>query len=670
MKKLLSSFPLLLLVSQLNAQSAKYSWNTTIGASGNEHVNSVITDPMGNVYTVGKFSGTVDFAPGPGEFNLTAFGSTDVYVSKQDPNGAFLWARNFGGGTEDEGISISLDPTQNVYLTGNFTGVADFNPGMGAGNVSSMGGKDIFTVKLDKTGFFYWVRRMGTNGPDEVQFNTWERTGFFYSTGSTWSTTRAAEVFISKIDMNGFTYWTRTFGSDGMDMGYGVATDRFGNVYAIGTFEGSGDFDPASGVTRLSTIGMKDIFIVKFNPLGSLVWAKQIGGPGNDIGKSIHINDSDKIYITGSFSSVVDFHPSTSDEDTNFLESYGASDMFLAQLDLSGNLLWAKHAGALDADCAGISVKSDIRGDVVVTGVFTDTVDFDTRLSKEQILKSAGNHDVFISKYDSNGDFIWVKQYGGPFEDSCTDIEIDMASNIITTGTFQDSVDFNPAKEVNKAGSIGKSDAFVNKLVYCTPTYTSIKDTICKPFTLDGVTYDKTGIYTQTITGVSGCEEFVTLDIDIRTFNDTISKSGVVLTSHADGLKYQWIECTSKKEIPGATGKSYIALGNNKYAVTLFDGRCRDTSDCIEISSFTTSMEEFALQNSVQIFPNPSNGEFVIAVNENMLGAKAGIYNLLGQKVREVELNESNTKQSLTPGFYILEITKEQKRFTKKLLVE
>ncbi|MES2477923.1 MAG: SBBP repeat-containing protein [Bacteroidota bacterium] len=670
MKKLLFTLAILFPVLHSDGQSAKFSWGKTVGSGGNEQGNSVATDPMGNVYTVGKFTGTIDFDPGPGVFNITAFGLTDIFVMKQDPTGAFLWAKKFGGALDEEASSVTLDPMQNIYITGTFKGVADFNPGIGGGVINSIGDRDIFTVKLDRDGFFQWVRRLGGSTPDMAMSNTWDKLGYIYSTGTIWSLSSLAEIYITKMDQFGNTYWTRTFGTDGIDQGNSIAVDKFGNIYTIGTFEGSGDFDPLGGVFKLGTNGLKDIFISKFSSTGALVWVKQIGGPNNDIGKGIDVTDSGYVYITGNFSGKVDFDISTLDADTNYITSKGANDIFLAKLDLSGNFLWAKAVGEADADCAGMSCKADLWGNVVVTGVFSDTVNFDPRPTKSYVLNSAGNHDVFVMKFDLSSNFIWAKRFGGTLEDSSIGMNIDMAGNILTTGLFRDSVDFNPAKEVFKLGSVGNSDVFIHKLDYCVPVYTTINDTICDSFILDGVTYNKSGFYKQTITGLTGCEEFVTMNLDVRHLNDTVSVSGVVLTSHATGVKYQWIGCKLKNEIAGATGKSYIALGNADYAVTIFDGHCRDTSACHTISSFPTSVEDFALQNSVQIFPNPSNGEFVIAVKESMIGAKASIYNLLGQKVRDVELNESNTKQSLTPGFYVIEITKEQKRTIKKLLVE
>lgn len=684
MKKLLSAFSVFLIVLNATAQSAKFSWCTNTGSTGHEISNAVFVDVAGNIFTVGSFTGTVDFNPGAPAFYLTSTSMKDIFVMKQDPSGAFIWARKYGGALDDEGTSIEIDALDNIYVTGHFRHFVDFNVALPGGDLLSTGDFDIFMLKLNRDGLFTWVKSMGGNAQDFATSNTWHNTGYMYTTGSFWAyadlipgpttvnflSAGLSDVYITKMDQSGNHYWTRTFGTEGIDESTEITTDNAGNVYTIGTFTGNGDFNPTGSVFKLGTNGLKDIFISKLNSSGGFVWAKQIGGSFDDMAKGITVTDSGHIYITGSFSGKVDFNVSDLDADTFYLESKGKNDFFIAKLNPSGNFVWAKNLGADSADCLGMSVKPDMFGNIVVSGIFTDTVDFDENPAKEYMLSSAGGHDVFITKITPAGDFIWAKRFGGPLEDTTTRMFIDVANSIITTGCFRDTVDFNPAKEVAEANSNGNGDIFLHKMAYCVPSTTTINDTFCSPFTLDGVTYDKSGTYSQTITGLTGCEEFVTLNLDIRDLNDTVSLSGVVLTSHASGVKYQWIECTSKKEIPGATGKSYIALGNAKYAVTIFDGKCRDTSDCIEIASFSTSLEEYALQNSVQIFPNPSNGEFVIAVNDNMLGAKTCIYNLMGQKVRDIELKEVNTKQSLTPGFYIIDITKEQKRLTKKLLVE
>ncbi|MCC6186571.1 MAG: SBBP repeat-containing protein [Chitinophagaceae bacterium] len=666
-------------------QSAKYDWSKSFGSTKHDQATFVTTDMMGNIYTAGTFSGTADLDPGPGVYNFNSFGMHDIFLIKQDPSGGMMWVKNFGGAFDDAPVAINLDPMGNIYLTGTFMGAADFNPGIGGVSLVTSGDRDIFLLKLDHLGNVNWAKRTGGPEPDMVKSTVYDKRGFLYSTGffratadlnpsnfiTNFTAVGNTDIFITKYDLNGNYIWARAIGTNAEDTGNSIATDDTGNVYVVGTFNEAGDFNPGAGVNKLSSIGQNDIFLLKLNSSGIFVWVKQIGGNGDDIAKSIKISDSGNIYITGSFNGKADFDPNTAEEDTAYLEAAGNRDMFITKLDLSGNLIWVKNVGTTDATCSGITVDVDFQNNVFVAGNFTDSIDFDPDTTNF-VMTSQGMNDVFVTKFDKDGAFKWVKTMGGAYEDSCTFMSIDNAVNIYTVGSFNDTADFNPAKEKALHASNGNSDPFMLKLAYCTPLFTAIKDTSCEIFVLDGVVYDKTGIYKQTITSVGGCEEFVTLDIDIHHINDTVtvSSSGKTLTSQATGVSYQWIGCKTKMAIPGATGKSYIALGNAQYAVALYDGRCRDTSACVDITSFPTSIEDFENQNAVQIYPNPTNGVFVISVTEKLIGGNARIFNLLGQKVRDIDLKEMNTTQNLSQGFYIIEIKKDNMIMVRKIIVE
>jgi hypothetical protein len=128
MKKILVGCLFILSNIYCNAQSARLDWVKSLGASNNEQGNHVISDAMGFVYTVGSFMGTVDFDPGPGVFNLSATGLTDIFLMKQDPSGVFLWAKKYGGPLDDEATSIAIDPADNLYITGNFRAAVNFFP--------------------------------------------------------------------------------------------------------------------------------------------------------------------------------------------------------------------------------------------------------------------------------------------------------------------------------------------------------------------------------------------------------------------------------------------------------------------------------------------------------------------------------------------------------------
>ena len=121
----------------------------------------ISVDAAGNVYTTGFFSRTVDFDPGAETANLTSAGAADIFVSKLDNAGNFVWARNMGGtsGDFDVGLGVIVDAAGNVYTTGYFNGTADFDPGAGTANLTSAGGADIFISKLDNAGNFVWALR-------------------------------------------------------------------------------------------------------------------------------------------------------------------------------------------------------------------------------------------------------------------------------------------------------------------------------------------------------------------------------------------------------------------------------------------------------------------------------------------------------------------------------
>ena len=138
-------------VSKLDSAGA-FVWAKQLGGTDSDQANSVAVDSSGNVYTTGSFSGTADFDPGAGTTNLTSAGSSDVFVSKLDSTGAFVWAKQFGGTGSDASNSVAVDSSGNVYTTGSFSGTVDFDPGGGTANLVSTGNGDVFVSKLSSAG--------------------------------------------------------------------------------------------------------------------------------------------------------------------------------------------------------------------------------------------------------------------------------------------------------------------------------------------------------------------------------------------------------------------------------------------------------------------------------------------------------------------------------------
>ena len=148
-------------------QQANFEWAKAFGSSNFDKGNSITVDASGNIYNTGLFSGTVDFDPGAGIFNLTsAVGGTDVFIQKLDPSGNFIWAKAFGGTSTDQGNSITVDVFGNIYTTGFFSDTVDFDPGAGTFNLTSAGNHDVFIQKLDASGSFLWAKAFGSSSND------------------------------------------------------------------------------------------------------------------------------------------------------------------------------------------------------------------------------------------------------------------------------------------------------------------------------------------------------------------------------------------------------------------------------------------------------------------------------------------------------------------------
>jgi hypothetical protein len=464
-----------LLLSPLTplAGDGDFVWAKQMGGTTWDAGRGIAVDAAGNVYTTGDFWGTADFDPGPGTFNLTSAGNRDIFVSKLDSAGNFVWAKQMGGPGGDFGFPIAVDAAGNVYTTGHFQGTADFDPGPGTFNLTSAGEYDIFVSKLDSAGNFLWAKQMGGTGYADgygialdVAGNVYT-TGYFHGTADfdpgpgTFNLTSAGnrDIFVSKLDSAGNFVWAKQIGGTAQPEGHGIAVDAVGNVYTTGDLNGTADFDPGPGTFNLTSTGSNDIFVSKLDSAGSFVWAKQMGGTSEDYSLGLAVDAAGNVYTTGQFQGTADFDPGPGIFN---LTSAGEYDIFVSKLDSAGNFLWAKQMGGTTWD-AGTGIAVDAAGNVYTTGWFAGTADFDPGPGTFN-LTSAGADDIFVSKLDSAGNLVCAKQMGGTGNDQGWGIAVDAAGNVYTTGPFPGTADFDPGPGVFNLTSAGSYDIFVSKL--------------------------------------------------------------------------------------------------------------------------------------------------------------------------------------------------------------
>ena len=394
-----------------NAAVGDFEWVVGIGGTGDDVPEAIALDVFGNLYVAGRFQGAVDFDPGPGVTELTSpAGESDasIFVAKYSPTGSLIWARAMGGVQVSEAQDIAVDVQGNVYITGWFNQKADLDPGPGEFIVTSPNFGELFVVKLNTNGEFVWG--YANSNPTSV-------------------------------------------------LGFGIAVDDTGNVYATGSFRGTVEFDPGAGSTTLTSGTGDDIFAIKLDPNGNLLWARGMGGADTNSGRAIDVDPNGNVYIGGNFQGTVDLNPGAG----SFIrESGGSRDVFVTKLDNNGNFVWAKAMGGTGLnELRGLTVDAD--GRVHIAGFFNDTANFDPDITNFELTSTIGE-DAFVAKLNTGGALMWAKALGVPFASRGLGITLDNDGNVYTTGDFVGTTDFNPGAGTFNLTSAGSNDAFISKL--------------------------------------------------------------------------------------------------------------------------------------------------------------------------------------------------------------
>lgn len=701
----------------LRAQIPVFNWAKGMGSGGSNFGYSIAYDVNGNVYTTGSFSGTVDFDAGPGIANLTSTGSNDIFVCKLSASGAFLWAKKFGGGGTGDGNSIAVDASGNVYTTGYFTGSADFDPGPGTVNLTALGSQDIFVSKLDATGNYVWAKQLGGPSPDVGQAIAVDGSGNVYTTGFTQGAgdydpgpgivvinpIGSADAWISKLNSSGNFVWAKQLGGDNTVSGKTILTDASGNLYIGGFHSGTTDFDPGAGVFPLSSAGSTDIFICKLNSSGNFTWAKEMGGTFSDYCSSLAVDANGNVYSTGAFQSTADFDPGAG---TFNLVSSGINDIFVSKLNSSGAFVWANKMGGTSDDI-GESIRVDAAGDVYTAGEFQGTVDFDPGAGVFN-LTSAGFDDIFISKLTSAGNYTFALKMGGSSQDIAKSVDIDASGGVYTTGYFGASADMDPGLGTFTLAALGNSDIFIHKLcpVPSTPTNVTapLNQIICggSSATLSANGQGTMNWFTSpsggTVVGTGTSYITPTLSIGNYVFyaeattcttSPTRAAIGVTVTplpvySVSTSIVLLCVGQTgslvasgvsSCTWMPGNLVGTVVAISptvTTTYTAYGSNGGCANAVMITQAVSPCTTLREFETNiDEIKIFPNPSSG--IISFYNLKFNDLLRIYDRQGNLIYEKLCSEGVLELDCTQfeaGIYFVSVTSLGKKFTGKIIHE
>ncbi len=362
------------------SSSVQSSWVWAKTATGEGVGRAVCTDISGNVYVTGFFSSpTITF----GTFTLinidAIWGTSDIFIVKYNTSGTVLWAKSAGGNGIDAVTSISVDVSGNIYVTGYYN-----NPTITFGN---------FT--LTNTGGFC--------APNPCN-----------------------DIFIAKYDSSGAALWAKTAGGNGDDYGTSISADVGGNSYITGYFRSPTIAFGSFTLTNASITGGTNIYVVKYNVLGNVLWAKSAGVNDEVSGYSLSTDALGNVYVTGEFNSpIITFG--------SFTLINSGSNFYVVKYDTSGNVLWAKSAGG-NGFCVGSSISADSFGNVYITGDFHESIIFGSFTLTNT---NPGNApDTYVVKYDGSGNVLWAKSATGNNSNIGHSISADALGNAYVTGIF------------------------------------------------------------------------------------------------------------------------------------------------------------------------------------------------------------------------------------------
>lgn len=336
--------------------------------------------------------------------------------------GAHLWSKVLGSTTLNsvtQLAKLAVDSSGNIFITGRFSGTADF----GAGPVASGGGGayDVFVAKYTPAGAYSWMKHVNTG----------------QSVNSMSS----------------------------------IAVDSNGDVIAVGLIFSTGSIDFGSPCTPFTTTG-RDTVIVKYSNAGACVWARNITSTDADSGVAVAVDSSDNVFVGGGYKGTLTFGGGITL--TAHTGANSTTDIYLAKFDSSGTALWAKGFGqnpdvvVSQNDYQKVyDLATTASGDVVMVGTFRRTVDFcypgtPCPMTTADNAVSGPSRDGFIAKYNSSGVAQWAKQVGesGGGDQVAYGVAIDSAGNIITVGHTEGPADFGTAPKA----TIGSMDMYVYKI--------------------------------------------------------------------------------------------------------------------------------------------------------------------------------------------------------------
>ena len=345
--------------------------------------------------------------------SITNSGDQDAFIAKYNSNGTFAWLARIGGTSTDAANAVAVDSSSNVVVSGSYssTTLTAYNAGASA-----------FGTTLANSG------------------------------------TTTNDAFVAKYDSTGSVAWLARIAGTSDDVANAVAFDSSGNVIVVGNYSSTTltayNANGSAFATTLANSGTSsnDVFIAKYTSTGSVAWLARIASTGDDLAFAVAVDSSSNVIVAGNYNNfrpLVAYNANGVSGGTFNADATGPS--FIAKYNSSGTFAWlARIAGsgyvnpnAVAFDSSGNVIVAGHHGTITLTAYNANGSAFGTTLGR------IGRQDVFVAKYDSSGNVVWLAKINGGGTDYGTGVAVDSSGNVVVAGIYSS----NPLTVYNANGT-------------------------------------------------------------------------------------------------------------------------------------------------------------------------------------------------------------------------
>ena len=623
-------------------------WAKNAGGTGNDQANGIAVDNSGNLYLTGVFTSSVlKFSRTDSLSNSAGAGIKQCFLAKYNANtGNVIWARGDYSGFRCESNSVAVDTAGDIYITGTYNAAlgmylpGDSIPG------STGSGYGMFLAKYNPSGNVLWDKRAFGTGNGVGNFVGTSNSGKIFVTGAITSPNfdfsndtlynTNSSAFIAQYDTLGNLDWVRGSAGDSATVGYGLASDTYGNVYISGYMKGPITFDSISLSPPIN--GTDPMYFIEFNSMGNSLQGNVFCSGGDDQ-NAVAADRLGNVYLTGDYES----NPMIFGSDT--MPSTGGINYGSPEYPFIAKLFSCSSTSVLNIISCGSYVLNN--KSYFSSGTYTQHV-----LSVTGCDSTINLNLIINSKYSNNVSASICQGNTYTFPDGYTD----------TVATVHTS----------HLNSIHSCDSIVVTTLSVNPNYSqNISASICQGNTYtfpDGYTDTIATVHISHLSSIYSCDSIIVTNLTIN--NAFVTQSGNILSANTTtGSAYQWLDCMQgNAPIAGATSQTYTVTINGSYAVVVVQNGCTDTSTCYIVSTVNIADNNF--NKSLSLYPNPATTTFTIESTNKIQSIK--VFDILGEEILKQVQNDQRVSidvSGIAKGIYFVQITDANKNVVNRKVV-